>query len=328
MKRLKKRCTKKEFLKENLKRDKAITLIALVITIIVLLILAGVSIATLTGDNGLLTKASQTKIAMEQGEVEDQIRILVSEYTIEKNEGIEDDFITWLQNKSILEENNKINIEALMGKTMSTGNGTATDTGGTDVYKLEKVIETSKLASTGEILLASTETGSDNYNVVYYDQEGDKEIIDTFSLDSSSGQTTYPEATPEDFFEYSIEGNEVTIIGIKHTSDWLLGGIYPIINNETEIVIPKLIEGKPVVSINGNNINNDNYGSNITKITIPNTVKSIVNKRDDIEYFEKCPYLTSISFPEGKNPELEIPANKWGATNATITGINGEILAK
>ena len=38
------------------KKEKGITLIALVITIIVLLILAGVTVATLTGDNGLLTK--------------------------------------------------------------------------------------------------------------------------------------------------------------------------------------------------------------------------------------------------------------------------------
>lgn len=45
------------------KQEKGVTLVALVITIIVLLILAGVSIAMLTGDNGLLTKAksSQTK---------------------------------------------------------------------------------------------------------------------------------------------------------------------------------------------------------------------------------------------------------------------------
>ena len=40
-------------MKEN--NIKGITLIALVITIIVLLILAGVSIAMLTGQNGLLT---------------------------------------------------------------------------------------------------------------------------------------------------------------------------------------------------------------------------------------------------------------------------------
>lgn len=40
-----------------MKNQNGVTLIALVITIIVLLILAGVSIAMLTGDNGLLTKA-------------------------------------------------------------------------------------------------------------------------------------------------------------------------------------------------------------------------------------------------------------------------------
>ena len=45
----------KNKLKEQLKINKGITLIALVITIIVLLILAGVTIATLTGDNGILT---------------------------------------------------------------------------------------------------------------------------------------------------------------------------------------------------------------------------------------------------------------------------------
>lgn len=42
-------------------KDKGITLIALVITIIVLLILAGVSIATLTGQNGILTQAQTAK---------------------------------------------------------------------------------------------------------------------------------------------------------------------------------------------------------------------------------------------------------------------------
>ena len=42
-----------------MKNQKGITLIALVITIIVLLILAGITIAMLTGDNGLLTKSQQ-----------------------------------------------------------------------------------------------------------------------------------------------------------------------------------------------------------------------------------------------------------------------------
>ena len=45
----------------KIKTNKGITLIALVITIIVLLILAGVTIAMLTGENGILTKANNSK---------------------------------------------------------------------------------------------------------------------------------------------------------------------------------------------------------------------------------------------------------------------------
>lgn len=44
-----------------MRRKSGITLIALVITIIVLLILAGVTISSITGDNGILTKASKAK---------------------------------------------------------------------------------------------------------------------------------------------------------------------------------------------------------------------------------------------------------------------------
>lgn len=44
-----------------LKQEKGITLIALVITIIVLLILAGVTIAMLSGENGILTRSTQTR---------------------------------------------------------------------------------------------------------------------------------------------------------------------------------------------------------------------------------------------------------------------------
>ena len=58
----------------KLKSGKGITLIALVITIIVLLILAAVSIATLTGENGILTRANdakeQTEITSEKEQVE------------------------------------------------------------------------------------------------------------------------------------------------------------------------------------------------------------------------------------------------------------------
>ncbi len=56
-------------------RNKGITLIVLVVTIIVLLILAGVSIAMLTGTNGILTQAKNAKKATEE-ETENEKRKL------------------------------------------------------------------------------------------------------------------------------------------------------------------------------------------------------------------------------------------------------------
>lgn len=61
--------------KINLREQKAITLIALVITIIVLLILAAVSIATLTGENGILTNATKAKEKTTIGEEKEAISL-------------------------------------------------------------------------------------------------------------------------------------------------------------------------------------------------------------------------------------------------------------
>ncbi len=55
--------------------NKGITLIALVITIIVLLILAGVAIATLTGDNGILTKAVTAKEKTTEAEAKEAVQL-------------------------------------------------------------------------------------------------------------------------------------------------------------------------------------------------------------------------------------------------------------
>ena len=58
-----------------MRNQKGITLIALVITIIVLLILAGVSIAMLTGENGILTRANDSQIATTDAEVIEKVNM-------------------------------------------------------------------------------------------------------------------------------------------------------------------------------------------------------------------------------------------------------------
>ena len=53
-----------------------ITLIALVITIIVLLILAGVTISTLTNQNSILKKANTAKEKMKIAEYEEELKVI------------------------------------------------------------------------------------------------------------------------------------------------------------------------------------------------------------------------------------------------------------
>ena len=64
---------------KNRKSNNGITLIALVITIIVLLILAAVSIAMLTGENGILSKASTAKEKHLIAQYEEELNLCIME---------------------------------------------------------------------------------------------------------------------------------------------------------------------------------------------------------------------------------------------------------
>lgn len=67
-----------------------ITLIALVITIVVLLILAGVSIAMLTGNNGLITKADYAKLKTEVSQMQEELELFKTGKISENNGFLED----------------------------------------------------------------------------------------------------------------------------------------------------------------------------------------------------------------------------------------------
>ena len=72
------KCVTKSLKKKQFNRSTSgITLITLVITIIVLLILAGVSIVTLTGDNGILMQVTKEKEATEKAQELEQVQLAV-----------------------------------------------------------------------------------------------------------------------------------------------------------------------------------------------------------------------------------------------------------
>ena len=68
-----------------LKKEKGITLIALVVTIVVLLILAGVSINLVIGNNGIITKSKEARIVTRADNAEDEVELWKNNNYIAKN---------------------------------------------------------------------------------------------------------------------------------------------------------------------------------------------------------------------------------------------------
>ena len=63
---------------QKLKKRNGITLIALVVTIVVLIILAGITISTLTGENGIINKAQRASWETKYAQAKEEILLAVN----------------------------------------------------------------------------------------------------------------------------------------------------------------------------------------------------------------------------------------------------------
>lgn len=61
-----------------MRKNNGITLIALIITVIILMVLAGVSVAYVAGDNGIVANAMKMEVETAKGEVRDHILLLLN----------------------------------------------------------------------------------------------------------------------------------------------------------------------------------------------------------------------------------------------------------
>ena len=188
----------KNKLKPENRNQQGITLIALVITIIVLLILAGVSIAMLTGQNGILTQANNSKIEQSHGAVKEAISLAYNEWQIEINTGsrtklastetviingeeekakagTEETFLQFLESKGYIKEGTTdiLNVEKLTGSKQALGNGTDTD-----IYKIEEqdgeyvVNYIDEKNGKRQIWNVKNETEQDQSNIYTYTEDG------------------------------------------------------------------------------------------------------------------------------------------------------------
>lgn len=79
-------------MRKNFKVNKGITLIALVITIIVLLILAGVTVSTITGKNGILNNSIQAKENTRKSEIINSAKIdILKKQKLKRKYGLSED---------------------------------------------------------------------------------------------------------------------------------------------------------------------------------------------------------------------------------------------
>ena len=92
-------------MKNKIKNEKGITLIALVVTIIVLIILAGVSVNLLIGDNGIIKRAQEAGEVYNLATVKEKLQLEVLAMKIENVNMTSSEIIDKLKEANIINNN-------------------------------------------------------------------------------------------------------------------------------------------------------------------------------------------------------------------------------
>ena len=187
----------------KLKSTKAITLVALVITIIILLILAGIAIATLGGENGLFARVKQAKKAHVQSEMQEQLTLALNELQVDKkgNASLDDVTQEWISSVISSDYNPIIKEDASL-------NG--------------KLVVMNKSNITGKFLIGQNlEISSSEYNLSSLEFEYETEKIENGKVkilikitDKVNGlkRVDYPEASKDSI----IMENRKTPLGVDY----------------------------------------------------------------------------------------------------------------
>ena len=249
-------------MKNKLKEMKGITLIALVITIIVLLILAGVSIATLTGENGILTQATNAKNKTKEAEADEIFKLIANEWKIEKAKGT--------------------SLDAFLEEKEEEYGITATADG--DGYILEYNGEEIKIDSNGDLteIEETLEAGlyDENDNLV---ADWDT-LVNTYGFDiEKDGEM--PIDTPGDLLNNiaELETGEKLIIDDDITK---IGNFGLCNSNLKEIIMQDSVTSIGTCAFM--------FCTNLTSITISNNITEIPSQA-----FHGCTNLININIPDG-----------------------------
>ena len=243
-----------------MKRGNGVTLIALAVTIIVMLILAGVTISTLTGNSGITTKASKAKTKSYLADIKEEYELYLSEKRMDDEYDLD---TLYANDKTIRYEGNVV------------GSG-ITEICSSIKKGDEKKFEIIKgkiyyVSQDKKVIPIAVELG---FSINPY------EITDDGALRSSAMNLYLVDNNGNlDLSEY--EGKIKTIEAGAFSKVEIESGITPL----SSIVLPKGIT----------TIGDDafSYNTSLTSIKIPNTVTTIGKRA-----FYGCTNLTSIEIPD------------------------------
>ncbi len=147
-----------------LREQKGITLVALVVTIIVLLILAGVSISLVLGNNGVITRASGSVVANKIGAMREALDMSLA--------SCETDYMSeWTKNTSLERDDNDSGYDNFEKYMEAAG------------YKTDK---TDGLAGTSE-----TDAWGDSGATIKVTDANGSSATFTIKIDKNTGKVTY-----------------------------------------------------------------------------------------------------------------------------------------
>lgn len=183
----------------KIKSTKGITLISLVVTIIILLILAGVTIATLMGDNGLINKAKDAKIKTEIASIKEEIQTDILGKQAENNGNISDDSLKEiLENYGVLSDEEK-----LTDKTLTTTKGSY-EIKISDIFNGTTVKDSPKEPTFTTVANAPDTTGFNKSNTYYVawdlNEVGTEYIPNEIQMESENGTKN---SAPSNWYDYT-----------------------------------------------------------------------------------------------------------------------------
>ena len=168
---------------KKIQEKQGITLIALVITIIVLLILAGVAISMLAGDNGILRQAANAKKETEEGQIREQIRLAENSARMLNDGDITKDDLQKELDRYFGED---------VAKIEDIENEDGTINWKVKVGKVEEIIETDETPRPKEKTLADLkgESNKATEKTTITEEDGDQVVIPkNFYVADDSGET-------------------------------------------------------------------------------------------------------------------------------------------